>query len=85
MTIILGLVVTLVCMLGGFMAMGGKVYVIWQPWEYVIIFGAALGTFIVANPMKTIKDCGMALFEAFKNAVPKQRRLSRDAVACSSA
>ena len=55
MTIILGLVVTLGCMLGGFMAMGGHVSVIWQPWEYVIICGAALGTFIVANPMKTIR------------------------------
>ena len=56
MGILIGLVVTLGCMLGGFMAMGGHVDVIWQPWEYVIICGAALGTFVVANPMKTIKD-----------------------------
>ena len=56
MTIIIGLVITLGCMLGGFVAMGGHVGVIWQPWEYVIICGSALGTFIVANPMKTIKD-----------------------------
>ncbi|HPG89013.1 MAG TPA: flagellar motor stator protein MotA, partial [Hyphomicrobium sp.] len=70
MTIIAGLIVTLVCMLGGFAAMGGHVAVIWQPWEYVIICGASLGTFIVANPMKTIKDCGVALGEAFKNAAP---------------
>ena len=40
------------------MAMGGHVDVIWQPWEYVIICGSALGTFVVANPMKTIKDSG---------------------------
>jgi chemotaxis protein MotA len=72
-TIIAGLVITLVCMLGGFMAMGGHVYVIWQPWEYVIICGASLGTFVVANPMKTIKDCGKACIEAFKNAVPSQK------------
>ena len=55
------------------MAMGGHVIVIWQPWEFVIICGAALGTFVVANPMKTIKDTGKGLMEAFKNAVPKQR------------
>lgn len=55
------------------MAMGGHVAVIWQPWEYVIICGAALGTFIVANPMKTIKDAGKGLMEAFANAAPKQR------------
>ena len=53
MTIVVGIIVTLVCMLGGFMAMGGKVGVIWQPWEYVIICGSAFGTFIVANPLKS--------------------------------
>ena len=72
MTIPLGLVVTLVCMLGGFAAMGGKIGVIWQPWEYVIILGASIGTFIVANPMKTIKDSGVGFIEALKNAVPKK-------------
>jgi len=72
MTIIIGLVVTLVCMLGGFAAMGGKVSVIWQPWEYVIILGASLGTFIVANPLKVIKDVGVALKEAATNAAPKR-------------
>lgn len=72
MTILIGLVVSLTCMLGGFAAMGGKVSVIWQPWEYVIILGSSLGTFIVANPLKTIKDVGAALVEAAKNAVPKK-------------
>lgn len=73
MTIIIGLVVTLVCVLGGFAAMGGHLDVIWQPWEVVIICGAALGTFIVANPVKVIKDCGKAVVEALKNSVPKER------------
>jgi chemotaxis protein MotA len=72
-TIIIGLVITLGCMLGGFVAMGGHVAVIWQPWEYVIICGAALGTFVVANPMKTIKDSGKGIMEAFKNAAPGSR------------
>ena len=72
MTILIGLVVSLTCMLGGFAAMGGKVSVIWQPWEYVIILGASLGTFIVANPLKTIKDVGAGLTEAVMNAVPKK-------------
>lgn len=59
-------------MFGGFAAMGGKISVIWQPWEYVIILGASIGTFIVANPMKTIKDSGVGCIEALKNAVPKK-------------
>ncbi|HEX2841768.1 flagellar motor stator protein MotA [Hyphomicrobium sp.] len=74
MTIILGLVVMLGCMLGGFMAMGGHVEVLWQPWEFVIILGTSLGTFIVANPMKVIKDAGKGLGEAFGNAAPSGRQ-----------
>ncbi|KXF76032.1 flagellar motor stator protein MotA [Paramesorhizobium deserti] len=73
MGIIIGLVVTLGCMLGGFIAMGGHIGVLVQPWEFVIICGAALGTFLVANPFSTVKDTGRACMEAFTNAVPKQR------------
>jgi len=73
-TIPLGLVITLASLLGGFAGMGGHVRVIWQPWEYVIICGAALGTFLVANPMKTIKDSGKGILEALKNAVPSNRQ-----------
>lgn len=60
-------------MLGGFVAMGGHVQVIWQPWEFVIILGASLGTFVVANPMKTIKDAGAGIIEAIKGAAPTPR------------
>ena len=73
MGILIGLVVTLGCVLGGFMAMGGHVEVLIQPWEVVIICGAALGSFLVANPMKVVKDTGKACMEAFKQAVPKER------------
>ncbi len=72
MTIALGLLVTLGCMLGGFVSMGGHIAVIWQPAEYVIICGAAIGTFIVANPVKVIKDSGKGIVEALKNAQPKE-------------
>jgi chemotaxis protein MotA len=71
--ILIGLVVTLGCVLGGFMAMGGHLHVLVQPWEAVVICGAALGTFLVANPMKTVKDTGKAILEAFKQAVPKEQ------------
>jgi chemotaxis protein MotA len=71
--ILIGLVVTLGCVLGGFMAMGGHIDVLFQPWEVVIICGAALGTFLVANPMKVVKDTGKAMMEAFKQSVPKEQ------------
>ncbi|WP_269932427.1 flagellar motor stator protein MotA [Aminobacter sp. HY435] len=73
MGILIGLVVTLGCVLGGFMAMGGHLDVLMQPWELVIIGGAALGTFLVANPMSTVKDTGRAIMEGFKQKVPKEQ------------
>lgn len=72
MGILIGLVVTLGCVIGGFMAMGGHIGVLLQPWEFVIICGAAFGTFLVANPIATVKDAGRACVEAFTHAVPKE-------------
>jgi chemotaxis protein MotA len=71
--ILIGLVVTLGCVLGGFMAMGGHLQVLIQPYEAVVICGAALGTFIVANSMKTVKDTGRGIVEALKGSVPKEQ------------
>ena len=73
MNIIIGFVVTVGCIVGSFMAMGGHVDALFQPFEFVIIAGAGLGGFIMANPMKVVKDSGKALGEAFKHAVPKER------------
>ena len=73
MTIIIGFVITVGCILGGFMAMGGHVDVLVQPFELMIIGGAGVGGFIMANPMKVVKDSGKALGEAFKYKVPKER------------
>jgi chemotaxis protein MotA len=72
MAILLGLVVIIACVLGGYLAGGGHLYVLWQPYELLIILGSSFGTFLIANPMKVVKDTGKALGEAFKNAVPKQ-------------
>lgn len=71
MLIIIGLVVTLGCVLGGYMAMGGHIEVLAQPWEFVIIGGAALGTFLVANPIAVVKDSAKGALEALKDSVPK--------------
>ena len=73
MSFAIGLIVALGCMLGGFVAAGGHVGVLWQPYEFIIIGGSALGTFIVANPLPTIKDTGKAILEAIKGAAPKER------------
>lgn len=72
MGIIIGMVITLGCVFGGYMAMGGHIDVLIQPFEFVIIGGAAIGIFIIANPMSTVKDSGKAMMEAIKNKVPSR-------------
>src|SRR3954447_24836801 len=60
-----GSLVVMVCVLGGYTAMGGHLYVLWQPFEAVIICGAAVGSFIIANPrpllVRTVKALGLLL------------------------
>ena len=73
MNFIIGMIVAFGSILGGFAAMGGHLAVMWQPWEFVIIGGAALGTFIIANPIYTIKDTGKAIVEAILDKAPKER------------
>ncbi|MBD8553472.1 flagellar motor stator protein MotA [Rhizobium sp. CFBP 8762] len=73
MNILIGLLVTFGCILGGYMAMGGHLQVLFQPFELLIIGGAGIGGFIMANTMKVVKDAGKAIMEAFKHTVPKER------------
>ena len=73
MTFIIGMIVVFGSLLGGFAAMGGHIGVLWQPFEYVIILGSAIGTFFVANPMKVVKDTFKGIMEAIKEASPKPR------------
>lgn len=73
MTFVIGMVIVFGCLLGGFAAMGGHISVLWQPFEYVIILGSAIGTFFVANPMKVVKDTFKGIMEAIKEATPKPR------------
>ncbi|NCN40088.1 flagellar motor stator protein MotA [bacterium] len=65
---VVGIIIVIVCVFGGFLGAGGHLHVIWQPFEVVIIGGAALGGFIIANPMGTIK---MAVGRAIKGLLGK--------------
>jgi chemotaxis protein MotA len=55
MLVIAGSVIVLVCVLGGYMAAGGHIDVLIQPFEVVIIVGAALGAFVISNSKTVIK------------------------------
>ncbi len=50
-----GAIIVLVSVFGGYMLAGGHMHVVFQPFEIMIIFGAAAGGFIIGNPMGTIK------------------------------
>ncbi|XCD39123.1 flagellar motor stator protein MotA [Candidatus Liberibacter asiaticus] len=65
MSTIIGLFITILCIIGGFYAMGGNPYILIQPFEIVIVAGAGLGGFVMANPLKVIKDSGVSLLEIF--------------------
>ena len=73
MGILIGFVITMGSVIGGYMAMGGHVDVLIQPFELVIIGGAAVGIYFIANSIGTVKDTGKAILEAFKGAVPKEQ------------
>ena len=59
---LIGSVVVLVCVCGGFMMSGGNLLLLWHPSEIVVIIGAALGAFMTSNPLKVVKG-------SFKNAI----------------
>lgn len=73
MKVIIGLVVAVACIAGGFSAMGGSLHVLFQPFEYVIIIGGALGAYIISNSSIVLKD-------TLKAALPgsKKRRGKAD-------
>lgn len=56
MRLIAGTIIIFLSVLGGFSAMGGHLGVLWQPFEAVIILGAALGAFIIGNPKAVLKQ-----------------------------
>lgn len=51
---IIGIVVVIGAVLGGYLMEHGNLGVIFQPAEMVIIFGSAIGSFLVASPSKVV-------------------------------
>jgi chemotaxis protein MotA len=63
-----GIIVVLFSVFGGYVLSGGHLHVVFQPFEVLIIFGAALGGFLLGNPMSTSK---MAFARAIKAILGK--------------
>ena len=47
---IIGIIVVFASVLGGYVLSHGKIMALFQPYEVLIIGGAALGAFLQANP-----------------------------------
>ena len=73
MGFLIGIIIAVGSIIGGYAAEGGHMAVIWQPMEYLMIAGAAVGTFVVANSLSTIKDTGRAVLDGIMGRVPSQR------------
>ncbi len=53
---LLGFIIVIASVLGGYVLSHGELLTLWQPFELLIIGGAALGAFIVSNPVHVIKE-----------------------------
>ena len=75
MTIVLGFILVIGLVFGGFMLSGGEMGVILHamPFEGMMIGGAALGSFIAANSFGQILKTTKSVFKAFKGPKWKQQ------------
>lgn len=61
-----GVLVVLVCVLGGYAGSGGHVDGLWQPLEFLIILGTAVGATLTSCTMANLKEIPHAIGRLFK-------------------
>jgi chemotaxis protein MotA len=72
MLVIIGSLIVVACVLGGFVLAHGHILALWQPYELMIIFGGAVGAFLSANSSKIVKQALDDILGLFKG--PKYRK-----------
>ena len=68
MFVIVGILVVLGAVIGGFLMEHGPIRVLLQPSEAIIICGAALGTLLIANPLHTLKAVLRGVLQVLKGS-----------------
>ncbi len=68
MFVIIGYIVVCGTIFGGYAMAGGHLGGLWQPLEVLMIFGGAIGAFIVGNDSKALKSTVKALPSLFKGS-----------------
>jgi chemotaxis protein MotA len=72
MFFLIGVAVVIVCVLGGYTAMGGHLVVLLQPFEFIIIAGSAVGAFIIGNPKWILSRAAKGVGQAMKGSPYKK-------------
>ncbi|OUR95912.1 flagellar motor stator protein MotA [Gammaproteobacteria bacterium 42_54_T18] len=65
MAILIGYFIVCASVFGGYVLSHGDLATLWQPFELLIIGGAALGNFVVANPPHLMKSVGRSIMAVF--------------------
>jgi chemotaxis protein MotA len=68
MVVIVGIIVVMACVLGGFSLSGGHIGSLIHPAELLTIGGAALGAMVVMAPTKVLKDLVHGLIQSLKGS-----------------
>ncbi|PWW00805.1 flagellar motor stator protein MotA [Mangrovibacter plantisponsor] len=63
----IGLIVIMVCVVGGFLMSGGRMAAFWQPGEIIIILGAGFGATMLANPRSVLQE----MYRQFRGVLRK--------------
>jgi len=80
MTAIIGFILVILAVFGGYAAGGGHLFLIFKPWyEFLIIGGAALGGLIVKTSPRTLKLVWQKSLAAFKHK-PADREVYMEAL-----
>ncbi len=69
MIIILGFLIVAGAVVGGYLMAHGNLSILYQPAEVVIIFGAAIGAFIIAAPSNSFKLLYESLSQALRGTI----------------
>ena len=72
MLFLIGIGVVLGSVIGGYTMHHGNLAVLWQPNEFIIIIGAAIGSVLIGNPMKVVKGVGKSLKYTMKGTPYKK-------------
>ena len=68
MFVIIGFIIVIVAVIGGYLLEHGNLSVLFQPVEILIIAGAAIGGFLISNPLKIIKATLTSIMSIFTDS-----------------